>query len=127
MRISIAVPAVQLALYAALIAAGDAESRHRSTRLEIAAPPSVFFDIAYGLNFPIVLPGFMAASAAVPAVSLESTIWVQVWIGCLVPLLWLLVVRWYLKVRKRITLARPKKLAGRLPTRFNPLQRDALF
>jgi hypothetical protein len=126
MRISIALPAVQLALYAAMIFAGDVESRHRSTPLEIAAPPSVFFDIAYGLNFPVVVPGFMAASAAVPGSNLESTIWVQVWIGCLVPLLWLLVVRWYLKAKKRIALARPKKLAGRRPTTFNPLQRDAL-
>jgi hypothetical protein len=126
MRLSIAVPAVQLALYAAMIVAGDVESRHRSTPLEIAAPPSVFFDIAYGLNFPVVLPGFFAASAAVPGSNLESTIWVQVWIGCLVPLLWLLVVRWYVNASKRTALARPKKLAGRRPSTFNPLQRDAL-
>jgi hypothetical protein len=126
MRISIVVPAVQLALYAAMIVAGDVESRHRSTPTEIAAQPSVFFDIAYGLNFPIVLPGFFAASAAVPGSALESTIWVQAWIGCLVPLLWLFVVRWCVKAKKRIALARPKKLAGRRPTTFNPLQRDVL-
>ena len=88
MRLSSALPAVQLALYAALIAADDVESRHRST------PSPVFFDVAYGLNFPIVLPGYIAASAVVQGADLESTIWLQVWIGCLVPLLWLLVVRW---------------------------------
>jgi hypothetical protein len=126
MRLSIAVPAVQLALYVTLIVAGDVESRHRSTPPEISAPPSAFFELAYGLNFPVVLLGFMAASAAVPGSALESTIWVQIWIGCLVPLLWLLVVRWYLKAKKRIAFARPKKLAGRRPTAFNPLQRDAL-
>jgi hypothetical protein len=44
-----------------------------------------------------------------------------------VPLLWLLVVRWYVKAKKRIALARPKKLAGRRHTLFNPLRRDAVF
>jgi hypothetical protein len=127
MRISIAVPAVQLALYAALIVAGDLESRHRTTPLEMAAPAPVFFDIAYGLNFPVVLPGFMAASAVWEGGSLESTIWIQVWLGCLVPLLWLIVVRWYVKARKRIALARPTRLAGRRPVTFNPLQRNALI
>ena len=86
----------------------------------------MFFDVAYGLNFPIVLPGYIAASAVVQGADLESTIWLQVWIGCLVPLLWLLVVRWYLKAGGRIALARPKHLAGRRPATFNPLQRDAV-
>ncbi len=117
MRLSIAVPLVQLVLYAALIIAGDVEPRHRS------AP---FFDVAYGLNFPVVLPGYVAASAIVQGADPESTIWLQVWIGCLVPLLWLLVARWYVKARERVAVASPKKRAGRRPAMFNPLKRNAM-
>jgi hypothetical protein len=116
MRLPIAVPLVQLVLYAALIAAGDVQSRHGATP---------FFDVAYGLNFPAVLPGYMAASTLVQGADPESAIWLQVWIGCLVPLLWLVVVRWYMQARKRVALARPKTLAGRRPATFNPLKRDA--
>src|SRR5260370_20460440 len=117
MRLSIAVAAVQLVLYAALIVAGDVESRHHSTP---------FFDVAYGLNFPAVLPGYMAASTILQGADPESTVWLQAWIGCLVPLLWLLVIRWYVKARERVALAKPKKLAGRRPTTCNPLKRDGL-